>query len=287
MRRAREVIDEKWPRPNVGAGSPSRRPRVPAALDGDTYSVVDVDVGRLWIARDDGVMRPFMEKSGSWELDEGVVLRSLVRPGCRFLDVGANIGYFSVLAFKAAAAVVVDAVEPDPVNATALQMNLWAHQVAGTVWQLALDDHERVLVLNRSRNNRGDSRTSKVEASRSVPDAAIIVPAAPGDRLFESRTFDVVKIDVQGWELEVLTGLNATLRRNLGARIIAEFWPSALIERDRDPRETLSLYHQMGYEMHTLVGTGVQKLTDAAIMEMCASAGHWGQVNLLLSRSRL
>ena len=83
-------------------------------------------------------------------------------------------------------------------------------------------------------------------------------------------------------------GGSGRIERHTGAqfRIIAEFWPSALIERPRDRREALERYHETGYEMRTLVGAGVQDLSDAAIIEMCTSAGQWGQVNLLLARSR-
>ena len=53
------------------------------------------------MSRQDQVMRPFMQKAGSWEPEEGPLLHSILRPGERFLDIGANVGYFSVLLAKA------------------------------------------------------------------------------------------------------------------------------------------------------------------------------------------
>jgi hypothetical protein len=110
-------------------------------------------------------------------------------------------------------------------------------------------------------------------------------PAAAGDGIFDGRAFDVVRVAAGGWELEVVAGLRATLARNPAARLMVQFSPRALIERRRDPRESLGQYHAMGYEILTLVGAGLQRLSDGGILEVCASAGAPGQVSLVLSRS--
>lgn len=60
-----------------------------------------------------------------------------------------------------------------------------------------------------------------------APPGAVVVPAALGDSLFERRTLDLVKIDVQGWELEVLAGLSATLARSFGSSLSSGRAPSS------------------------------------------------------------
>ena len=137
-----------------------------------------VDAGKLWISRRDQVMRPYMARAGTWEPEEGRVLMSLTKPGCRFLDIGANIGYFSVLVHTAAAGVQVDAVEPDPTNVRVLRFNLWFNEVSGTVWPLALDDTSRALHLSDNEHNLGDLRTGRVEGGGGQAEAKWIVPAA-------------------------------------------------------------------------------------------------------------
>src|ERR1700734_3130183 len=77
------------------ASGPSRA--IPDALPADEFELMVVDAGKLWISRRDQVMRPYMARAGTWEPEEGHVLLALTKPGCRFLDIGANIGYFSVL----------------------------------------------------------------------------------------------------------------------------------------------------------------------------------------------
>src|SRR5687767_1442698 len=62
---------------------------------------------------------------GLYELDTYRVIRRLLKPGMRFVDCGANIGYFTLLAAKlVGAGGRVDAIEPDPQNRRRLVENL-------------------------------------------------------------------------------------------------------------------------------------------------------------------
>jgi FkbM family methyltransferase len=259
-------------------------PAVPEPLPNDEFEMVLVDAGRFWISRRDQVMRPYMSRAGTWEPEEGTVLRSLVRPGCRFLDIGANVGYFSGLVHRMAPGVIVDAVEPDPTNVRALRFNLWVNGVNATVWPLALDDRETALHLSGNTENLGDLRSGRVGEDAASAGSGWIVPAIPGDQLFAGRVFDLVKLDVQGWELEILLGLHETLRRSPAVRIVAEFWPGALRERGREPGEVLHRYLEMGYAIRTVIHGEPAELALQEIVRVCDSGGPDGQVNLLLSR---
>jgi len=269
-------------RPNGSHGAPAHA--VPEPLPSDQFELVLVDAGRFWISRRDQVMRPYMARAGTWEPEEGRVLRSLVRPGCRFLDVGANVGYFSGLVHGMEPGVTVDAVEPDPTNVRALRFNVWANRINATVWPLALDDRETALHLSGNTENLGDLRSGRVGEDAASRGSGWIVPAIPGDSLFAGRVFDLVKLDVQGWELEILLGLNETLRRSSAVRIVAEFWPAPLRERGREPAEVLHRYLEMGYALRAVIHGEPAELTLDEIVRVCDSGGPDGQVNLLLSR---
>src|SRR5579872_3312796 len=132
----------------------------PPALAGGAYELVQTDAGEFWMSATDEVMRPYMQRRRAWEESERDLLGRLLHPGSRFLDVGANVGYFSVFAAKAAPGVQVDSVEPHPEIVPMLRMNLWANQVQASVWPVALDSKRSVLPIASAPMNPGDSRVA-------------------------------------------------------------------------------------------------------------------------------
>ena len=251
----------------------------PALAGGDSWECLSTDVGDIWISTRDQVMRHYLRSRGAWEENEADLLRTLIRPGCRFLDVGANVGYFSLLASRCGAA-TVDAVEPHPDLVPVLRFNLWTNRVMAGVWPLALDTRRRGLPLSTAVNNLGDSRVGEVHSGSVY---SLVVPAVPGDELFAGRSFDVVKVDVQGWELDVLTGLQSVLRASPHVRIVAEFWPSALRGRGLDPLDVLGDYRALGLDVAVQRGTQLDRLSSDQIVRLCDGAGVEGYVNLLLT----
>ena len=156
------------------------------------------------------------------------VLREFIMPGSVFVDVGANIGWFTVIGSRLAGREGrVYAIEPDPRNCDILKRNIAAnechnvivHSVAagrafGTAW------------LYRSEDNQGDHRLS-VTSERAD---RIRVRVRSLDDLLSRRTrrVDVVKMDTQGSEAAVMNGMRELLRAYPRVRLILEFWPHGL-----------------------------------------------------------
>jgi FkbM family methyltransferase len=256
-------------------------PDLPPALHGGDFVSVDVDVGRFWLPADDEVMRPYFQHRRAWEESTGALLRRFLRAGTRFLDVGAAVGYFSVFAARAAKSVTVDSVEPNPLTVDLLRFNLWLNGVEANVWTAALDATRGSLPLSSSKTNLGDARTGHPR-----PDIAysMVVPALPADELFAGRTFDLVKIDVQGWETDVVLGMQRIIDESPEIVLVTEFWPAALRERDLDPVDTLQTYRKLGLEVVVVREGALEQIADERAVAICDSAGPDGQVNLLLRR---
>lgn len=257
---------------------PLRPESVPPAVAVDAARV-ETDVGALWLPADDQVILPYMRSTGTWEPDEGRLLRSLLRPGSRFLDVGANVGYFSALAAKAAPGGTVDAVEPEPRSVSLLRLNLWALAPHAQVWPLGLGAQRGVVGLQVESSNPGNTSVS----TRSVG-ANRLAAIARGDELFEGRSFDVIKIDVQGHELEVVQGLCDTLGRARDVALVVEYFPGALQERGMSPLEPLRLYRSLGLHRVADVAGKLRRLEDEELVTLCQSSGKNGFVNLLLRK---
>ena len=235
--------------------------------------------GALWMRADDDVMRPATKNSGVWEPGETAVLERLIRPGCRFLDVGAHVGYFSLVAHASASNVVVDAVEPHPDNAALLRLNLFANKVNACVWELGLGDTRDTLGFTEAAHNPGDGRVDPKMLT-----ANVIVPVITADELFPDAIFHVIKIDVQGFEDEVLEGMQRIIRRSTEVKVLVEYFPGALVDRGRHPLDTLHTYEAMGFRLEALVGDRVLGLPPDEILDVCSRSGAQGFLTLLLSR---
>jgi len=175
----------------------------------------------------DMVSRRILE-TGAWEPESIQAVADHLRPGATFIDVGAHIGYYSL---KAAALVGpeghVISIEPNPQTLSKLRGNVAANGArAVSVWPVACAASESTLQLYAApESNTGESSLAKENASQEgAAAAAFSVPARPLDAIVKEANLDrvgVIKIDVEGAELEVLKG---------SARTLEEFHPVLIVE---------------------------------------------------------
>lgn len=145
-----------------------------------------------------------------YEADELATLAQALPRGARVLDVGANVGNHALhLALIAGAARVV-VVEPNPLAQAPLVANVVLNGLAQVVELGALG----VGLGARSEAGFGMRRhDANLGATRMRPGEGTLEVHA-GDSLFAGERFDLVKIDVEGMEMAVLAGLEATIARD-------------------------------------------------------------------------
>jgi FkbM family methyltransferase len=262
-------------------GAPEALARdLPAAGE---VTVVDTDVGRLLLHADDRVMTPLIQRDRYWEAPEGRFLRSAIQPGATVVDVGANVGYMTLLAARAAGPDgLVVAVEPEAANLALLRANLWLNGVDNArVLGVAAWSRRELLPLWFNADNRGDHRVG-VEATAGAPR----VSAIPLDELLGDLVLDVVKIDTQGSDHEALAGMTQTLSRSPDVAVLTEFWLDGLEQRSASPRDVLEGYRDAGFTIALLADDGQDSpASDQQVLDACeAWPGRF--VNLVLRRER-
>ncbi len=271
---------------------PGRTPSAdPTALAGDAapppWGSIGTDLtrvasmaGPVWIPSADEVMLPFIKKFGCWEPEEGDYLLQLARPGTVFLDVGASFGYFSRLIASKVPSTRIHSFEPHPMMARILALNTWEFGDRVTVWPTALGGERGTVGLSVAEHNLGDIRARISEGSFHA-----VAPLTPLDDLVTGR-IDVVKIDSQGFESDILTGMTAACRANPQMTIVAEFWPSAITDRHLRPSDVLSLYRSLGFRTHLLRDGAATAADDDEILGYATGAGRDGQATVVLRKSQ-
>jgi FkbM family methyltransferase len=216
--------------------------------------------------RDKGFARPLYE-SGVHEPAETEFLAKALRPRMTFVDIGANIGYYTLLG---AAAVgkegKVIAFEPEPHNLELLKKNIALNRFSNVVIEnKAISDRAGPAELFLSEDNIGDHRIYRAEVAR----PSISIESTTLDDYVGQRGLrvDVIKMDIQGAEFAALQGMRETLTGNSDIILVTEFWPLGLTAFGVKPEDFLHELTQMGFRLY--------ELTDSAGLEATTVERLW------------
>ena len=208
------------------------------------------------------------------------VFKDMVRADMVVVDVGAGIGYYTLLAADLVGGKgTVYAFEPNPYNYALLVKNVEANECNNVVClPKAISKKVGFTKLFLSSVNRGDHRIYDSRDGREY----ITVEVTSLDAFFEDdlRRIDVIKMDVQGAEMEVLQGMSNLLSKQSNLTILTEFWPLGLEMSGSSPTEFLRellRHHFTVYHINEVAGQ-LDTLNRSHLANICEGEDH---VNLL------
>lgn len=152
-----------------------------------------------------------------YERHERQLFCQALRPGCTVLDLGANIGIYTLLAAKRRARVF--AVEPDPNNAQLLRhhVSINGFDSTVTIFAVAASDHEHRVGLHRNPTNSGGSTVISGDEVQARTLDSLNLPS-----------IDLCKMDIEGSETAALRGMRETLQRSPSMKLLIEYNAQAL-----------------------------------------------------------
>ena len=258
-------------------------------------SVIPLEGFKLAVHQHDIIISESIRQSRVWAQAETRLFRELITPGMVVIDVGANIGYFSLLAsMLVGPGGQVHAFEPDPVNFGLLKKNVRINHASNIkVVQTALSNNDDPVPLFLNSDNKGDHRMWEATGESRTK---ITVKATTLDR-YLNKTGIVpafIKIDVQGAEGQVLAGMKETLARATPLYMILELWPEALRQCGTDPLHMVQMIAEAGFTIRVvaddlLLGKNViveQTFSSAnaqALVDL-ADAAPYRQIDLICAR---
>jgi len=231
--------------------------------------LIDVQGSKMYVdSRDIGVA-PFLLEWGFYEKYETELFKRLVKKGMVVVDIGANIGYYTLLA----AHLVGDegkvfAFEPDPYNYTLLCKNIEVNEYKNVIpVRKAVFSKSGKMKLFLDKSNLGGHSLSETNVDKS---ASITVEVTSLDDYFKNTDckIDVIKVDVQGSEMEVLEGMTNTINQNDALKIIIEFWPMGLRNSGSSPTGFLNKLVECGFALYQ-IGQYVEPISVDYLLRMC------------------
>jgi FkbM family methyltransferase len=223
------------------------------------------DYGLLLRVDDPGISRELI-RVGERELEQKSILERELKPGMRAFDLGANIGYYTVMMARLVGPTGrVHAVEPCPRNFELLSRNVSGNGIAERteLQQVAIADAdgERPLLISDKSNWHSFHAPAvdplvpwKRRYQRTMIGSIPVRTRSLGGYLAERPAVDFVRMDLEGYEVEILRGvlgLPAVLSRNL--RILFETHPEFYHPQSNDLRPILEALCRNGYFIKYLV----------------------------------
>lgn len=174
------------------------------------------------------------------------LFQKVLQPGNTFLDLGANVGYFSLLAARLVGKTgKVFSFEPEPTNFHYLTQNLRINNYDQVRPEpKAVSDSPGLVKLYICPYDSGHHTINQPEGIRSYrpeydyrQEQFIEVEKVRLDDYFPDLHVDVIKMDVEGAELLALAGMDRLIRRHENLQMFVEFFPLLIRKMGGSPEE--------------------------------------------------
>lgn len=178
------------------------------------------------------------------------LLIRIVREGMVVVDLGAHIGYCTLIAAKAVGEKgKVFAFEPEPNNYASLLRNIQVNEFKNIVpVPKAVSNYNGVAELFVPPYSRLVSRMyAREKGWESIP-----IETTTLDSFFSDKDcrIDLIKIDIEGAEVTALEGMANILEKNQSLRIITEFYPNLLRMAGSSPEGYLGKLMEYGFKLY-------------------------------------
>ena len=223
-------------------------------------------------------------KHDHYDLELCALVKKLLPTNSTCLDIGANIGFWSTYLATSCRAKKVYSFEPEPQNLSLLRYNIELNKNTDRVhiFPVAVGAAKSKLKLHLSADNAGDHQLYATAESRDT----VEVDVEPIDSLLPDQDVNFIKIDVQGYEPYVFSGMSSLLERNRQIVVLVEYWPDGISRAGADPQAFLNSLLQMGFKFH-FFSTGKNALQEIPLAEIAKRIQPGHHIDLVLSRTAL
>ncbi len=186
-----------------------------------------------------------------YEPETKALLVSFLKPGMAFVDLGANEGFFSVIAARAVGPTGrVLAIEPQARLGTVIRRNLALNAAAHvTLAQVAISDVAGAADFNLAPDtNSGSSGLTRATRYANPTQSVRLLTLEACLQEYSLPTVDVMKVDVEGHEYEAILGSKELFRTRRVKRVLVEVHEKMLTARGLRARDISDFLLSCGYE---------------------------------------
>lgn len=219
------------------------------------------------------------------EAFEDKLFKSLLKPGMTVVDIGANLGRYTLTAAKAVGMTgQVYAFEPDEENFSLLKRAVEASGYKNVLlYENAVSNDSGRGVLFFCEEHRGNHRIFDDGTDRK----RVEIQTVALDYLFPpGKKIDLIKMDIEGAEATAQKGMKRILSENPDIKIMSEFCPYGLLKSGSDPREFLKSWIDLGFGIY-LIDESRKKLEKTSVEKLIRQFTGAQYGNIFLSRNQI
>jgi len=265
----------------------------PHLRDNPRQRVTETRFGARFAVDTQDLIQRYIYMFGVWEPHMTAWLSRRLRPGDTFVDIGANIGVFSVLASQLVGNEgKVVAIEASPVF----------HQ--RLLQQARLNECRNIRAVNAAVSDTHKTLTFVLASSRNMGANSIVPYDGPAESTFEIEAYPlpelldpseiakarVIKIDVEGAEGSVIRGLAPMLDKlRPDAEITVEVTPERMAQLGDSADELLKTMTEAGFHVYRLHNDYAPESYPSAVRGGISAPARWrgpieGESDLIFSR---
>ena len=165
--------------------------------------------------------------NGTYEPALLAEIKSILKKGSTFIDGGANIGFFSIIGSKLVGSKgTIVAFEPTPLTLKYLNQNITINKISNIiVSDKGLSSTEKVMSFLIKKNSEENSILKNESKKFQINEKIININTTTIDKFCKKnnlKQIDLIKLDIEGQELEAIKGSKDVLLNNKNIKIIFE-----------------------------------------------------------------
>ncbi|MDP3698702.1 MAG: FkbM family methyltransferase [Nanoarchaeota archaeon] len=206
----------------------------------------EIDGDRIYLDTRDSLALSTIGSSEPFIRD---LFKKEVKPGEVVVDIGANIGYHTLLLAKLVGDKgKVYAFEPHPENFALLKKNVEVNGYKNViVEQKAVSDKNGKVKLYLAGDNR-TTRHSMIKYEKTKAEYVEVDTVALDD-YFKDQSVHFIKIDIEGAEHYAVVGMRKLLKKNKNIKMILEFTPARLEDLGIKPAKHIKLLQELDFTL--------------------------------------
>lgn len=189
-------------------------------------------------------------------------MKSFIKKGDTIIDIGANIGFYSVMFSDLVGDQgKVYGFEPDNYNFSRLEETIKGHSNI-IARKAAVSNISGQLEFYTSPDKNVDHRAYAPDeyATKYTVDC-VSLDEFPG----KDTKVDILKVDVQGYEMSVYKGAMNLIKANPGMKIFSEFWPYGLQKAGSSMEEFFNFFNNQGFSLYLLKDDKQTLITEESV----------------------